>query len=46
MNYILGLGGRDVTFDDVRKIAEEVYEEREKETVDHPIRWYKVRGLP
>ena len=46
MNYILGLGGRDITFDDVRKIAEEVYQEREKETVDHPIRWYKVRGLP
>ena len=46
MNYILGLGGRDVTFDDVRQIAEEVYQEREKETVDHPIRWYKVRGLP
>jgi pyruvate/2-oxoacid:ferredoxin oxidoreductase alpha subunit len=46
VNYILGLGGRDITSDDVRKIAEEVYQEREKETVDHPIRWYKVRGLP
>jgi len=45
INYILGLGGRDITFDDISGIAQEVYQERNRESVDHPIRWFKVRGL-
>lgn len=45
IDYILGLGGRDITFEDVSQIARGVYQEREKETIGHSIRWYKVRGL-
>ncbi|MBW2370081.1 MAG: pyruvate ferredoxin oxidoreductase [Deltaproteobacteria bacterium] len=44
-NYIMGLGGRDLTFDDVLSIAMTVYEERENDTVEQPIRWWNVRGL-
>ncbi len=45
INYILGLGGRDITFEDVWKIAHDVYRERDQETIENPVRWYKVRGL-
>ena len=44
-NYILGLGGRDITFEDIRGIAHEVYQERDRGDVTQPIRWFKVRGL-
>jgi len=36
---------RDLTFDDVLSIAMTLYEEREGETVENPIRWWDVRGL-
>lgn len=45
VNYIVGLGGRDMRFEDVAKIARDVYEEREEENIHQPIRWYEVRGL-
>lgn len=45
IDYILGLGGRDVTFDDVKAIALSLYRERNAEVVTNPIRWYQVRGL-
>ncbi len=45
INYIMGLGGRDVTFDDVKRIALNLFEERDLEIVNNPIRWYQVRGL-
>lgn len=45
INYILGLGGRDVTFDDIREISMNVYEERNLDTVAYPVRWHQVRGL-
>jgi pyruvate ferredoxin oxidoreductase alpha subunit len=45
INYILGLGGRDVTFDDIKNIALTVFEERRKKTITNPIRWFQVRGL-
>jgi len=45
INYILGLGGRDVTLEDIREIGLRVFEERHSDVVTDPIRWYKVRGL-
>jgi pyruvate ferredoxin oxidoreductase alpha subunit len=44
INYITGLGGRDVTSDDLEKIILKVYEER-NEPVNNPVRWHQVRGL-
>jgi len=44
-NYIMGLGGRDLTFDEVLSIAKDIYEERNNETITNPIRWWNVRGL-
>jgi pyruvate/2-oxoacid:ferredoxin oxidoreductase alpha subunit len=44
INYIIGLGGRDVTSDDIETIIKKVCEER-NEAVDDPVRWYQVRGL-
>lgn len=45
INYILGLGGRDVTFEDVKSIALNLYEERHLDIINNPVRWYQVRGL-
>jgi pyruvate ferredoxin oxidoreductase alpha subunit len=45
INYILGLGGRDVTFQDIKDIALLAFTERNSTTIDTPIRWYQVRGL-
>jgi pyruvate ferredoxin oxidoreductase alpha subunit len=45
VNYPLGLGGRDVTVDDVRAIAHTVYDEREAAEINKPVRWTQVRGL-
>jgi len=44
VNYIIGLGGRDVTSEDIAAIAKKVYKER-NEPVVNPVRWYQVRGL-
>ncbi len=46
INYILGLGGRDVTEEEVEAIAQTLYEERDMAPAGNPIRWYQVRGLP
>lgn len=45
IDYILGLGGRDVTPDDIEGIGLELFHERNATTITNPIRWYKVRGL-
>jgi len=45
IDYIIGLGGRDVTFDDVKDIALRTYEEQHADSIRNPIRWYRVRGL-
>lgn len=45
INYILGLGGRDVTFEEVKDIATTLYKERNMARIANPIRWYQVRGL-
>jgi len=45
VNYVLGLGGRDVTLDDVRQIARTVCQERDAAEVSRPVRWPQVRGL-
>jgi pyruvate ferredoxin oxidoreductase alpha subunit len=44
-NYIMGLGGRDVTFEEIKDIALSLFEERDAEAVANPVRWYQVRGL-
>jgi pyruvate/2-oxoacid:ferredoxin oxidoreductase alpha subunit len=44
-NYIIGLGGRDVTFEEIKDIALNLFEERDAEVMTNPIRWYQVRGL-
>ncbi len=45
INYILGIGGRDVTFEDIKSIGSALFLERDAHTIDNPIRWYQVRGL-
>jgi pyruvate ferredoxin oxidoreductase alpha subunit len=45
IDYILGLGGRDITTEDIESIAQGVFQERNATTITNPIRWYKVRGL-
>jgi pyruvate/2-oxoacid:ferredoxin oxidoreductase alpha subunit len=45
IDYILGLGGRDVTSDHIEAIATAVFDERNSEVITNPIRWYQVRGL-
>ncbi len=45
IDYILGLGGRDVVPEDIRAIAMNLYEERNVESITDPIRWYQLRGL-
>ena len=44
MDYILGLGGRDVIAKDIREIALRLYEERNEVKITNPIRWYQLRG--
>jgi pyruvate/2-oxoacid:ferredoxin oxidoreductase alpha subunit len=43
-NYILGLGGRDVTAKDIERIARQAFSERNSKIAE-PVRWYQVRGL-
>jgi pyruvate ferredoxin oxidoreductase alpha subunit len=45
INYILGLGGRDVTFGDIKNIGLALFDERHATSITDPIRWYQVRGL-
>jgi len=45
IDYIIGLGGRDVTFEDIKNIALTTFEERNVDSINNPIRWYQVRGL-
>jgi len=45
INYIMGLGGRDVTLEEIRDIALAVLDQREAAAVSQPVRWPQVRGL-
>jgi pyruvate ferredoxin oxidoreductase alpha subunit len=45
INYILGLGGRDVTSEDIQEIGLDLYENRDSDAISNPIRWHQVRGL-
>ncbi|UCD79940.1 MAG: pyruvate ferredoxin oxidoreductase [Desulfobacterales bacterium] len=45
IDYILGLGGRDVTIEDIREIGLNLYENRDSNSVSNPVRWSQVRGL-
>jgi len=45
INYLIGLGGRDVTQDEIRDIALAVHNEREAAAVSRSVRWPQVRGL-
>ncbi len=42
-NYIVGLGGRDFTVDDVRKIAEDMKKVIEKGEPDVEVDWYHLK---
>jgi pyruvate ferredoxin oxidoreductase alpha subunit len=45
IDYILGLGGRDVTIEDIKEIALNLYENRDLDAISDPVRWHQVRGL-
>ena len=45
IDYILGLGGRDVTFEDMKAIGLDLFEHRDSKIIPNPIRWHQVRGL-
>ncbi|MBW2000313.1 MAG: pyruvate ferredoxin oxidoreductase, partial [Deltaproteobacteria bacterium] len=45
IDYIIGLGGRDVTFEHIKDIALTTFDERNVDSINNPIRWYQVRGL-
>jgi pyruvate ferredoxin oxidoreductase alpha subunit len=45
IDYILGLGGRDVTIEDIKEIGLNLYENRDSDSISNPIRWHQVRGL-
>ncbi len=42
-NYIVGLGGRDFTVDDVRKIAEDMKTIIECKKIDKEVEWYHLK---
>ena len=44
-NYILGLGGRDITVEMVKDIILRSFEEKDKGMVQKPVKWHGVRGL-
>lgn len=44
-NYILGLGGRDITVEMVKDIVLKSFQEKDKGKVLKPINWHGVRGL-
>ncbi len=43
-NYIVGLGGRDFTVDDIRSIAKDMTNMIKKGKVDREILWYHLKG--
>ena len=45
IDYILGLGGRDVTFEDMKAIGLDLFAKRDSKRIPDPIRWHQVRGL-
>jgi pyruvate/2-oxoacid:ferredoxin oxidoreductase alpha subunit len=45
VNYIVGLGGRDVTLRDVIALVKEALRKMEEGRIGKPVRWVVVRGL-
>jgi len=45
VGYISGLGGRDITYEEVELIAMALFEESRDSMRQNPIRWNQVRGL-
>jgi 2-oxoisovalerate ferredoxin oxidoreductase alpha subunit len=45
VNYIIGLGGREVTLNDMISLVKEAWGKMKQGTVDKPARWVGVRGL-
>ncbi len=44
INYILGLGGRDITFEDLNDIGLDLYATKDVAQITDPIRWFKLRN--
>jgi 2-oxoisovalerate ferredoxin oxidoreductase alpha subunit len=45
INYVVGLGGRVMTANQLKELTRKTLEEIEKGEIDKPIRWAGVRGL-
>jgi 2-oxoisovalerate ferredoxin oxidoreductase alpha subunit len=45
INYVMGLGGRVMTVNQIKDLTRKTLEEIEKGEIDRPIRWAGVRGL-
>jgi 2-oxoisovalerate ferredoxin oxidoreductase alpha subunit len=45
VNYILGLGGREVTPKDIITLVKEALGKAERGSLEEPVRWVGVRGL-
>jgi 2-oxoisovalerate ferredoxin oxidoreductase alpha subunit len=44
-NYIIGLGGREVTSNDINGLVKEAVGKAKQGTIEKPVRWVGVRGL-
>ena len=45
LNYVIGMGGRDVTLKDITGLVKEALGRAKQGTITKPIRWVGVRGL-
>ncbi len=45
VNYILGLGGREIILKDISALVKEAVERTKQGVIEKPIRWVGVRGL-
>jgi pyruvate/2-oxoacid:ferredoxin oxidoreductase alpha subunit len=45
INYILGLGGREVTLKDIIALVKEALGKAKQQPIEEPVRWVGVRGL-
>ena len=43
INYILGLGGRDITFEDLNDIGLDLFATKDVAQITDPVRWFKLR---
>jgi hypothetical protein len=45
INYIVGLGGRDVTLNDVVSLTRKALKNMRNGSIEKPVQWVGVRGL-